>query len=156
MGYIDLQGTHDYTGRVKKSLQIKSKNQCVKFLREHGITPTAQRVDIGFAVMSSCEHLSAEDVFDSVNNGRPRVSKATVYNTLGLLVRKGLIREVTADPSKTFYDSNTTPHHHFYDVSAGKLVDIDGADVEIVGLPPLPKGKEVAGVDVVVRLRDGA
>ncbi|HEC13224.1 MAG TPA: transcriptional repressor [Acidiferrobacteraceae bacterium] len=143
---------------MKKSLKIKSKDRCARFLREHGITPTAQRVDIGFAVLSGCEHLSAEDVFDSVNTGtgRPRVSKATVYNTLGLFVEKGLIREVIADPNKTFYDPNTAPHHHFYDADAGKLVDIDGADVKIVGLPPLPKGKEMAGVDVVVRLRDSA
>lgn len=141
---------------MKKSLQIKSKDQCARFLREHGIIPTAQRVDIGFAVLSHCEHLCAEDVHEIVNARSLRVSKATVYNTLGLFVEEGLIREVTADPSKTFYDPNTAPHHHFYDVNAGKLTDIDGADVEIVGLPPLPKGKEMAGVDVVVRLRDTA
>ncbi|NOZ10894.1 MAG: transcriptional repressor [Gammaproteobacteria bacterium] len=133
-----------------------SRDRCVKLLREHGITPTTQRVDIGFAVLSGCEHLSAEDVFASVNTGHLRVSKATVYNTLGLFVEKGLIREVIADPSKTFYDPNTSPHHHFYDVSAGKLTDIDGTHITIVGLPPLPKGKKMAGVDVVVRLCDTA
>lgn len=122
-------------------------------LRGHGITPTNQRVEIARALFARSVHLSADDVFRLVNGPRRRVSKATVYNTLSLFVEKGLIRQVMADPSKAFYEPNTAPHHHFYDVSTGELTDIDGANVKVSGLPPLPKGTTLDGVDVVVRLR---
>jgi Fur family transcriptional regulator, iron response regulator len=123
-------------------------------LRSHGISPTAQRVAIAGLLFSRCEHLSAEEIYCLVNEkeGR-RVSKATVYNTLGLLAKKGVVREVIADPSRVFYDPNTSPHHHFYDVDTGRLSDIDATKVEILGLPSLPAGTQLEGVEVIVRLR---
>jgi Fur family iron response transcriptional regulator len=125
----------------------------IPMLRERDINPTSQRVEIAFALFSRCAHLSAEDVFEAVNRERSVASKATVYNTLGLYVRKGLVREVIADPARTFYDPNTAPHHHFYDVATGRLTDIDQRDVDISRLPALPEGTELEGVDVIVRLR---
>ncbi len=123
------------------------------WLREYGITPTNQRVEIARVLFARCVHLSAEDIFRLVNDARQRVSKATVYNTLSLFVEKGLIRQVMADPNKTFYDSNPAPHHHFYDASTGELTDIDATNVKVSGLPPLPEGTTMEAVDVVVRLR---
>ena len=81
-------------------------------LRTHGINPTSQRIEIAQALFLRCEHLSAEEVFALVNGESARVSKATVYNTLGLFAARGLIREVIADPARIFYDPNTAPHHH--------------------------------------------
>jgi Fur family iron response transcriptional regulator len=124
-------------------------------LRSHGINPTSQRVEIARVLFLRCEHLSAEDVFALVNEGSARVSKATVYNTLGLFAARGLIREVIADPARVFYDPNTAPHHHFYDISTGKLLDIPADDVQIHGLPALPEGMHMEGVDVIVRMRPG-
>ncbi len=123
-------------------------------LRSHGISPTAQRVAIAGLLFSRCEHLSAEEIYCLVNEkeGR-RVSKATVYNTLGLLAKKGVVREVIADPNRVFYDPNTSPHHHFYDVDTGQLSDIDASKVQIHGLPSLPAGTQLEGVEVIVRLR---
>lgn len=63
------------------------------------------------------------------------------------------MRQVVADPAKIFYDSNTGPHHHFHDVSTGELSDIDAHGAKVSGLPPLPVGTSLEGVDVVVRLR---
>ena len=123
------------------------------WLRGRDITPTHQRVEIARVLFSRCVHLSADDVFRLVNDASQSVSKATVYNTLSLFVGKGLIRRVMADPSKVFYDSNPAPHHHFYDVSTGQLADIDATNVKVSGLPPLPKGTTMEGVDVIVRLR---
>ena len=123
------------------------------WLREYGITPTNQRVEIARVLFARCVHLSAEDIFRLVNDARQRVSKATVYNTLSLFVEKGLIRQVMADPNKTFYDSNPAPHHHFYDASTGELTDIDATNVKVSGLPPLPEETTMEAVDVVVRLR---
>jgi len=97
--------------------------------------------------------MSAEDVFRIVNADNNHVSKATVYNTLGLLAEKGVIRQVIADPAKVFYDPNTSPHHHLYDEGSGKLSDIDATDVRVTGLPPLPAGTSLQGIDVIVRFR---
>ncbi len=81
------------------------------------------------------------------------MSKATVYNTLGLLAQRGVIREVIVDPDRVFYDPNVAPHHHFYNIDTGRLSDIDASKVEIHGLPSLPEGCRLEGVEVIVRLR---
>ena len=122
-------------------------------LRDNGITPTHQRIEIAHALFSRCEHLSADRILAIVNDRACETSKATVYNTLNLFLEKKLIREVIVDPSRVFYDPNTAPHPHFYNVDSGELTDIDEADVRISGLPQLPRGVSVEGVDVIVRIR---
>lgn len=122
-------------------------------LRGHNINPTSQRIEIAQLLLSRCEHLSAEEVFLLVNGEEARVSKATVYNTLGLFAERGLIREVIADPERVFYDPNTAPHHHFYDTTTGKLMDIPAEEVKIGALPALPEGMRMEGVEVIVRVR---
>ncbi len=124
-------------------------------LRRQGIQPTSQRLLIARLLFERCTHLSAEDVYRLVNAADRRVSKATVYNTLGLLTEKGVIREVIADPNRVFYDPNTSVHHHFYDVASGELTDIDAAQIQVTQLPPLPAGADLERVDVIVRLRRG-
>ena len=122
-------------------------------LVQHGIHPTPQRVAVTQTLFSRCVHMSAEDVYREINSVDQLVSKATVYNTLGLLAERGVVREVIANPSKIFYDPNTAPHHHFYNEETGELTDIDGSEVRVEGLPPLPAGADLHGVDVIVRLR---
>ena len=97
--------------------------------------------------------MSADQVLELVNTSGDRVSKATVYNTLGLFAEKGLVREVIVDPSKVFYDSNCSDHHHFYDVESCTLTDIDAQEIDIGCLPDVPDGKIVDRVDVIVRVR---
>ncbi len=123
-------------------------------MREHGITPTHQRLQIAQILFAQPQHLSAEQVLASVNQNHTHVSKATVYNTLGLFARKGVVREVIVDPTKVFYDPTTAPHHHFYNVDSGTLTDIDAADVALGELPELPQGTVVEGVEVVIRVRN--
>ena len=122
-------------------------------LRAHGITPTHQRIEIAHALFSRGEHLSADRVMAIVNERHSETSKATVYNTLNLFLEKGLIREVIVDPSKVFYDPNTEPHYHMYDVDSGQLTDIDAADVRVTGLPALPTGVVTEGMDIIIRVR---
>ena len=81
------------------------------------------------------------------------VSKATVYNTLGLFARRGLVRKVRVDPSRVFYDSNPREHHHFYDLRTGELIDIDKERIEIGDFPDLPAGARIVGIDVLVRIQ---
>ena len=122
-------------------------------LKENGILPTQQRLMIARVLFERNQHLSADQVMGKVNTGRDRVSKATVYNTLGLFARKGLVREVIVDPTRVFYDPNTSEHHHFYNIDTGELQDIDVSDVQVSQLPELPPETVVAGVDVIIRVR---
>lgn len=122
-------------------------------LKRHGISPTQQRLQIANLLFSAPCHASAEQVLDMVNDGGARVSKATVYNTLNLFHRKGLVREIIVDPTKVFYDSNISEHHHFFNVDTGELSDIPDGVVKEIPLPMLPEGTEAIGVDVVVRVR---
>jgi len=122
-------------------------------LRAHGINPTHQRIEIAFALFSRHAHLSADQVMAIVNERHFETSKATVYNTLNLFLEKKLIREVIVDPNKVFYDPNTEPHYHMYDLQSGRLTDIDAADVRVTGLPTLPSGMVTEGMDIIIRVR---
>lgn len=132
----------------------QERTNIVGLLRSHGISPTQQRIDIAQVLFAKPQHLSAEEVLTLANSSGARVAKATVYNTLGLFAKKGLIREVIVDPTKVFYDSTTSPHHHFYNVDNGTLVDIDAGAVEVGKLPQLPPGTVVDGVEVIIRVRN--
>jgi Fur family transcriptional regulator, iron response regulator len=132
---------------------IKPIDPVIELLESHGVKPTRQRLDIGRVLFARHQHLSADQVMAMVNLVGGELSKATIYNTLKLFVEKHLVREVIVDPEKVFYDSNISPHHHFFDVESGEIIDIDGVDVKVTGLPPLPEGRVTEGVDVVVRMR---
>src|SRR5476649_2335253 len=129
------------------------RDNLAEVLRGHGINPTHQRIEIAHAIFSRGEHLSADQLLSLVNDRASETSKATVYNTLNLFLEKQLIREVIVDPSKVFYDPNTEPHHHFYNVDTGELTDIDARDIRVTGLPELPQGMAAEGVDIIVRVR---
>lgn len=135
-----------------ESMQYTRDNLADK-LRAHGINPTHQRIEIAFALFSRHEHLSADQVMAIVNERHSETSKATVYNTLNLFLEKLLIREVIVDPNKVFYDPNTEPHYHMYDLQSGRLTDIDAADIKVTGLPELPPGVVTAGMDIIIRVR---
>jgi Fur family iron response transcriptional regulator len=130
-----------------------SRDNIAALLRRHGINPTHQRIEIAHALFSRNEHLSADQVLVIVNGRHSETSKATVYNTLKLFLEKKLVREVIVDPNRVFYDPNTEPHHHLYNVDTGQLADIDASRIEISGLPPLPDGMVTEGVDIIVRVR---
>ena len=138
----------------KSTPQFPIKSEVVNLLKDAGITPTQQRIEIAQILFAQPRHLSAEQILSQVNRDQPLVSKATVYNTLGLFASRGLIREVIVDPSKVFYDSNTSPHHHFFNADTGMLKDFDSNSVQIEHLPRLPEGTIVDGVDIIIRIRN--
>jgi Fur family iron response transcriptional regulator len=135
------------------SLEPGTRESVAEMLRRHGITPTHQRIEIALVLFEKRWHPSAEQILAAVNVRYAETSKATVYNTLKLFLDKGLVRELIVDPNKVFYDSNTSVHHHFYDVVSGQITDISAAGVHIDGLPPLPPGMVTAGIDIIVRTR---
>jgi len=130
-----------------------TRDNMADLLRSHDINPTHQRIEIAHALFSRQEHLSADQVMAIVNTRHSETSKATVYNTLNLFLEKRLVREVIVDPNKVFYDPNTRPHHHLYEVDSGKLSDIDAEQIRISGLPALPDDMVTEGIDLIVRVR---
>lgn len=129
------------------------KNDVSVLLREHGITPTRQRIEIAYYLFQKQQHLSAERILDEVNSLGSQVSRATVYNTMGLFARKGLVREVLIDRERVFYDSNNAPHHHVYNMDTGELSDVEGSeDIQIANIPDLPHDLRIVDTDVVIKV----
>ena len=127
--------------------------QTERRLADCGIRPTGQRVRIATLLLSAPQHLSAEQILDSLRASGTRISKATVYNTLNLFAERGLIRQLSVDGSRAWFDSNVDAHYHFHDTTTGALIDVPIPDVEFSRLPAPPAGTEVAGIDIVIRLR---
>jgi Fur family transcriptional regulator, iron response regulator len=122
-------------------------------LEAHGIRPTAQRVRLAEVMLAAPCHMTAEQVLAALRRSASRVSKATVYNTLKLFVERGLVRQVNLDPDRCVYDSTREPHHHFQNLDTGEMIDIRPEELAFARMPSLPPGTEIAGVDVVIRLR---
>ena len=119
----------------------------------HNILPTSQRLEIAEILLAKSQHLSAEQIIDRLRESGSTVSKATVYNTLKLFGECGLVKELSLDPDRRYYDSSTVPHHHFYNVDTGEFTDIDDEDVRFSALPALPEGTESHSVEVLIRVR---
>lgn len=125
-------------------------------LERHGVLPTPQRIEVAGVLLAEPQHLSADQLIDRLRALGSRVSKATVYNTLNLFSERGLVREITVDPTRKFYDSTTHTHHHFYNMDTGELSDVPEHQVSFLSLPELPAGTEQHSVEVLIRLRDQA
>ncbi len=125
-------------------------------LQQHGVMPTSQRIEVAAVLLARPQHLSADQIIAKLKGRGSRVSKATVYNTLKLFSEQGIVRELSVDSSRKFYDSTTHPHHHFYHVDSGELSDIPGSQISISGLPPLPQGTEEESVEVLIRVRNNS
>ena len=130
------------------------RTEIIARLKENGVSPTQQRVEIAQVLLERPRHLAADQILDELHAAGNQISKATVYNTLRLFSEKGLVRELNVDASRTFYDSTTHPHHHFYNVDSGQLRDIPADQVKISNLPRLPTGTEKESVEVLIRVRD--
>lgn len=122
-------------------------------LERHGVRPTTQRLRIAEMLLDQPRHVTAEQILATLRQSPGRVSKATVYNTLKLFVDHGLLRPIHVDPERCVYDSMVAPHHHFQDLDTGEMTDIPPDALRIADMPPLPPGMELAGVEVVIRLR---
>jgi Fe2+ or Zn2+ uptake regulation protein len=135
---------------------MKSKAGCLSILeideklKEAGIQPTAQRIAICRYVLCEADHPTAEEVKTWIDSNFPKMSLATVYNTLGALVKGGLLKELKLPHSESVvYDNNLTFHHHFLDEKTGELFDVDPTELEID--LNLKKQFKVRGVEVLIR-----
>src|SRR5262245_31588822 len=124
-----------------------------KRLRDAGLRPTRQRVALATLLFAAGDrHVTAETLHEEACAQRVPVSLATVYNTLHQFTEAGLLREVAVEGAKTYFDTNTSNHYHFFCESSGKLLDIETGDIHIAGLPEAPEGMTISRVDVLVRL----
>ena len=134
-------------------MNVKSEEQVVGLLRAADLRPTRQRVALGVVLFGQGDrHVTAEDLHVEAERAGERVSLATVYNTLHQFRRAGLLRELAIDGSKTYFDTNTSNHSHFFIEEDGQLVDIPDHAIHIDGLPQPPAGMQISHVDIVVRL----
>lgn len=124
-------------------------------LRAAGLRPTQQRKALAQLLYGSGDrHLCAEELHEEACERGVDVSLATVYNTLNQLKSVGLLREIAIEGERSFFDTNTSNHFHFFNQTTRELMDIHAEDVRVSGLPKVPKGKEIDRIDVIVRLKD--
>jgi Fe2+ or Zn2+ uptake regulation protein len=121
-------------------------------LRQSGVQPSAQRVAVAQYVLHTDAHPSAEQVFRRVRKTFPIVSRATVYNTLNVLVSKGLLRELVLAPGRVVFDPKIGAHHHFIDEHTGRIHDVPWEAVRVSRLEGL-RGLDVREYQVVMRGR---
>ncbi len=128
------------------------RSEVISMLQHFKISPTRQRVEIAEFLFQRPQHLSAEKILDGVTGEGNRISRATVYNTMGLFAQKGVVREVLIDRERVFYDSNPEVHQHLYNVDTRELSDVYGVDVDIALDSELADGLRIIDTDVVFKV----
>jgi Fur family iron response transcriptional regulator len=122
-------------------------------LKEAGLRPTRQRVQLlRILEAGGHRHLPAVQLIGEAAAAGLHVSLATIYNTLNQFTKSGLLREVVVEPGRSYFDTNTGDHHHFYFESEGRLQDIPAEQIALAALPPAPAGTAITRVDVIVRI----
>jgi Fur family iron response transcriptional regulator len=122
-------------------------------VRSAGLRPTRQRLALARLLLENGDrHVTAEQLHGEAAATAIPVSLATVYNTLHQFTEAGLLREVVVEPGRSYFDTNTDDHHHFFCEAYGMLQDIPAHEVSVSGLPAAPAGTEICRVDVIVRV----
>jgi Fur family iron response transcriptional regulator len=134
--------------------RLETRRSPSEMLRVGGLRPTRQRVALAEILFSQGDrHVSAEQLYAEIRATGMPVSLATVYNTLNQFGEAGLLRAIAVDTARTYYDTNTGDHHHYFMEHTGEVVDMPDEAMSVENVPAAPDGYEIARVDVVVRLR---
>lgn len=143
------------TDRTLAPRPVPSRTPCLTaVLRMAGLRPTRQRVALAELLFGGPHrHVSAEQLHAEALNARVNVSLATIYNSLHQFREAGLLREVAVDASRSYFDTDTSDHHHFYLEDEQRVIDIPSSSIVIQNLPEPPTGTSITHVDVVVRVR---
>ena len=143
------------TDRTMTTRSLPSRKPCLTaVLRMAGLRPTRQRVALAELLFGGPHrHVSAEQLHGEAGGANVNVSLATIYNTLHQFHEAGLLREVAVDASRSYFDTDTSDHHHFYVEDEQRMIDIPASSVEFAVLPDAPAGMKVSHVDVVIRVR---
>ena len=134
------------------------KNQdFINKLRNSGLRPTKQRIKICEALFKTEKtfHFTVNDLAKMMQkNFNEKISLATVYNTLHAFKKKGYVKEISLGNDKSYFDTNISSHHHFFDTKTNELIDIDSSKVELKNIPNPPKGKSIKDIDVVINVEN--
>jgi Fur family iron response transcriptional regulator len=150
-GGVIRRGGDEEDGEV---LTSRTYSGVLERLKAAGLRPTRQRLALAKLLLESGpRHVTAEELFHEARSAAIPVSLATIYNTLHQFTTVGLLREVVVDMGQSYFDTNISHHHHFFDETTGALTDIPDDDIEIGRLPTPPLGSEIERVEVIVRLR---
>ena len=126
-------------------------------LRKANLRPTRQRVALAELLFSKGDrHVAAETLYEEARDAGVAVSLATIYNTLHQFTESGLLRAISIESNKTYFDTNTDNHHHFFIEGKNEVIDMPDGFVTVENLPEPPEGMEIARVDVVVRVRENS
>ena len=126
-------------------------------LRASGLRPTKQRLTICKVLFNRKEtfHFTIEQIKKIIErNVKKKISLATLYNTIHVFKEKGFLKEISLKGNKTFFDTNTKHHHHFYDEDISRLVDIEDKNISVNYLPKIPSGKKIRSIEVLVKIED--
>lgn len=141
----------------EKAIRYYSISTLEKHLRKNGLRPTRQRLELAHMIFSQGNrHIAAEELYEEAVRAGVPVSLATVYNTLHQFTEAGLLRIIAVEGSKTWFDTNTSDHYHFYIEGENRILDIpcDLGEAPIIGnLPKPPEGMEISHVDLIIRLK---
>jgi Fur family transcriptional regulator, iron response regulator len=122
-------------------------------LRSSGLRPTKQRLTICKVLFDRKDtfHFTIDNLRKRIEkNTKSKISLATVYNTVHAFRNNGYLKEISLQGNKTFFDTNSSSHHHFYDQDTGDLIDIKNEDILVSKLPSAPKGKKIKKIDVTI------
>ena len=134
---------------------MKAFSQYVDRLRSSGLRPTKQRLMISKLLFSQKKtfHFTIDQLSKLIKKKLNKtVSLATIYNTVNAFKKKGYLKEIPLEGNKTYFDTNTSLHHHFYDEDTKKLIDINNEKILINNIPDSPSGKSIKGIEVMVRI----
>ncbi len=126
-------------------------------LRSSNLRPTRQRVTICKVLFEKKDtfHFTIEQLKKIVEkNTKSKISLATIYNTVHAFKKSGYLKEISLHGNKTFFDTNSKNHHHFYDQDADNLIDISNDDIIINKIPNVPKGKKIKNIEVTVKIEN--
>ena len=128
-------------------------------LRSSGLRPTKQRLTICKILFDRKDtfHFTIDKLKKKIEkNTKSKISLATVYNTVHAFKNNGYLKEISLQGNKTFFDTNSKSHHHFYDQDTGDLVDIKNEDIILSKLPSTPKGKKIKEIEVTVSIANNS
>ena len=134
---------------------MKQFKQHKERLRTSGLRPTKQRLAICKILFDrkNTFHFTIEKLKKIMENkSNKKISIATLYNTIGAFKKTGYIKEIFLKGNKTFFDTNTKNHHHFYDEDMSQLIDIDNENISVNYLAKMPNGKKIKSVEVLVKI----
>ena len=129
----------------------------IKKLRDSGLRPTKQRVKICEVLFERDKtfHFTINDLTKKIHaQTDKKISLATVYNTVHAFEKKGYLKQISINSSQTYFDTNISDHHHFYDMQAEKLIDLENKDIGPINIQKSIPGKKIKSVEVLIKLED--